>query len=126
MNVNSLQGDAVNILLKRVYETPHDDDGTRILVDRLWPRGMTKERAKIDVWLKEITPSHELRTWYHHDSDKWPEFKRRYFAEIDAHPEAVRELLGYAEQGTITLVYAAKAPEHNHALALKQYLEQNR
>lgn len=112
----------MNIALKRVYEAPDADDGVRILVDRLWPRGLTKAGAGIDVWLKAIAPSDALRKWYGHDVEKWPEFRRRYFAELDAEPDALNELRAHLGQGKVTLLYAAKETEHNNAVALKDYL----
>lgn len=110
------------IRLKRAYEDPCRSDGLRILVERLWPRGLSKERAAVDVWLKEIAPSPELRRWFGHDPDKWEEFQKRYWAELDANPEAVAELRGKARKGTVTFVYAARDEQHNGALALKEYL----
>ena len=110
------------ISIKRVYEQPVPADGLRILVDRLWPRGLSKDKAKVDVWLKSIAPSSELRTWFHHDVDKWPEFKARYFAELDGNAEAVEELLDYARENKVILLYGAKDPRHNHAAALLEYL----
>lgn len=112
----------MQIFIKRVYDDPNAKDGLRILVDRLWPRGLSKENAQIDVWLKSVAPSNELRKWYQHDVQKWPEFKQRYFAELDAAPEAVDELLGYVKKRNVTFMYAAKDPEHNNAVALKGYI----
>lgn len=112
----------MRIALKRVYEAPAADDGVRILVDRLWPRGLAKENAGIDVWLKAIAPSDALRKWYGHDVDRWPEFQRRYFAELDARQDALSELRPYLKQGKLTLLYAASDTEHNNAVALRTYL----
>lgn len=112
----------VTIHLKRAYEKPSRSDGLRILVERLWPRGLSKERAAVDVWLKEIAPSPELRRWFGHDPAKWEEFQKRYWAELDANPEAVAELRGKTGKGTVTFVYAARDEQHNGALALKEYL----
>jgi uncharacterized protein YeaO (DUF488 family) len=109
-------------MLKRAYESPTEDDGKRILVDRLWPRGVTKLEAKIDLWLKDVAPSTELRKWFGHAPEKWPEFKKRYRAELNTNP-AWTELQSLARQGDLTLVYAAKDPLHNEALVLKQLLE---
>jgi uncharacterized protein YeaO (DUF488 family) len=111
------------IKLKRAYEKPSRDDGARILVDRLWPRGLTRERAALDLWLKEVAPSSELRTWFGHDPTRWERFRERYWKELEAEEEAVRLLEEKGKQGTITLVYAARDEEHNGALALKQFLE---
>lgn len=120
----STDGNArMTILIKRAYESPAKEDGYRILVDRLWPRGISKEKAKIDFWPKELAPSNELRRWYGHDPEKWPEFKVRYFTEIAANPELVRELLSYIREGTVTFVYSSQEQTLNNALALKEYIE---
>lgn len=111
------------IQLKRAYDDPSPDDGTRVLVDRLWPRGVSKEEAALDAWLKEIAPSDELRQWFDHDPEKWDEFCRRYHDELDAKDKLVDSLCGEADEGPLTLVYAAKDREHNNAVALKVYLE---
>lgn len=111
------------IFLKRAYVAPEPGDGFRVLVDRLWPRGVAKEGAQIDLWFKEIAPSTELRKWFGHDPERWPEFRRRYFAELDQSPEAVALLVERLRKGTVTLVYGAKDPEHNHARVLADYLE---
>ncbi len=109
--------------LKRVYEPPSEEDGCRVLVDRVWPRGLRKEQAKVDLWLKEIAPSDELRKWFGHDPQKWAAFKRRYHAELDQNREAVNPLLERTESGPVTLLFAARDEEHNNAVALKEYLE---
>lgn len=111
------------IKLKRVYEEPLKDDGFRILVERLWPRGITKERAAVDIWLKEIAPSPELRKWFGHDAAKWEEFCKRYWTELEAKQELVKSLLQKSKEGTVTFVYAARDAEHNGAVALKIFLE---
>ncbi len=111
------------IRLKRVYEPPSPDDGTRVLVERLWPRGASKHSAAIDLWLKEIAPSTELRQWFAHDPAKWKEFKARYQKELHESTAAVTLLLQKNREGTITLVYAARDKEHNGALVLRDYLE---
>lgn len=113
----------MSIRLKRVYETAAEEDGYRVLVDRLWPRGLSKERAKVDLWLKEIAPSTELRKWYKHDPAKWDEFRQRYNQELDSQPEAVKQLVDLAKQQRVTLVYGAKNEEFNQAMALKEYLD---
>ncbi len=113
----------MNIRIKRAYEDPDEADGLRILVDRLWPRGISKEKAKIDLWIKDLAPSNELRSWYGHEPEKWPEFRSRYFAELDGNPEQVNELLGHVRKGTVTLVYSSKEQRLNNARALKEYLE---
>lgn len=109
------------IHIKRVYEAPAKEDGTRVLVDRLWPRGMTKEKAAIDVWLKEVAPSTELRKWFHHESANWAEFQKRYRAELKGN-EAVEELRELVKKGAVTLVYGAKDEERNHAVVLREVL----
>jgi uncharacterized protein YeaO (DUF488 family) len=108
---------------KRVYEDPAKSDGRRILVDRLWPRGVSKEKAKIEYWAKEISPSNELRRWYQHDPDKWPEFRRRYFKELSQNPDGVTELRSRLGKGTITFVFSSRETELNNASALVEYLE---
>jgi uncharacterized protein YeaO (DUF488 family) len=112
----------MEIRVKRVYEDPGEEDGCRILVDRLWPRGVSREKARIDLWLKDIAPSNELRAWYGHDPEKWPEFRARYSAELDGRPEPVRELLEQVRKGTVTLVYSSREQRLNNAHALKEYL----
>lgn len=112
----------MQISLKRAYDAPSTHDGARILVDRLWPRGLARESARIDVWLKSIAPSDELRNWYGHDPQKWPEFRQRYFAELDAGQDALNELRSHLGKGKVTLLYAARETEHNNAVALKEYL----
>ncbi len=111
------------IRIKRAYEPEARDDGKRILIDRLWPRGIKKENLHIDEWLKDLAPSTELRKRFHHDPAKWGEFKREYFAELDAHPANWTELAADAKKETVTLIYSAKDEEHNDAVALKEYLE---
>src|SRR5437016_5271940 len=111
------------IRLKRVYEKPSRGDGVRILVERLWPRGVSKEKAALDLWLKEVAPSQELRKWYAHDGDKWPEFCRRYGAELAKAGEALKSLCAYTRKGNVTFVYAAADAKHNSALVLKEFLE---
>lgn len=111
------------IRLKRAYEEPSAKDGLRILVERLWPRGLSKERAAIDLWLKDVAPSSELRRWFHHDPEKWAEFQKRYRAELRQNPDAVAELRRNCGDGPVTFVYATRDEEHNGALVLKDYLE---
>jgi uncharacterized protein YeaO (DUF488 family) len=115
----------MNVKIKRAYEQPHKDDGLRILVDRLWPRGLTKEKASVDLWLKEIAPSTELRKWFAHDPDKWKRFRGRYETEIGHHHDLIKVLKEKARKGTITLIYGARDEKHNEALVLKQFLERN-
>ncbi len=108
---------------KRIYEKPERSDGRRILVDRLWPRGVSKSRAAINEWAKEIAPSHELRRWYQHDPEKWPEFRRRYFAELESNPGRVAELRASLGKGTATLVFSSTEPKLNNATVLQEFLE---
>ncbi|WP_292521509.1 DUF488 domain-containing protein [Methanoculleus sp.] len=111
------------IRTKRVYEEPSEDDGTRVLVDRLWPRGVSKAEAKIDRWEKDLAPSSELRRWFGHDPARWEEFFRRYRAELDGKEEVLARLRQEASEGTVTLLYAARNEEQNNAVALKRYIE---
>lgn len=108
--------------IKRVYEEPDERDGCRILVDRLWPRGLTKVRAKVDVWLRDIAPSAELRKWFSHDPVKWDEFQRRYLEELQRKPEQVELLLHELKKGPVTLLYGAKDELHNEAIILQRLL----
>lgn len=108
--------------LKRAYELPEREDGIRILVDRLWPRGLTKEKAAIHLWLKEIAPSAELRKWFAHDPVKWKEFGKRYRQELKKNQAQVTLLKAQMKRGTVTLLYAAKDEKHNHALILKNWI----
>ena len=114
------------IKLKRIYEAPAASDGTRILVDRLWPRGIAKDKAKIDLWLKEIAPSDGLRKRFHGHPEDWDAFCAAYAAELKHADEAVKELRGPLRKGTITLLYAARDEEHNNAVALKRWLARRR
>jgi len=109
----------MKIKIKRVYEIPDKEDGIRILVDRLWPRGLTKKKARVDVWLKNIAPSTSLRKWFDHDPAKWGEFKKRYLSELQQNEEYVLLLKEQAKRGTITILYAAKDEEHNEARFLR-------
>ncbi len=112
----------MGIRLKRAYDPVGPEDGYRVLVDRLWPRGITKEDARLDCWAKEIAPSNELRKWYHRDSEQWLEFRRRYFAELDGEPDAVQQLVARLTGKDVTLVYSSNST-WNNAQALKEYLE---
>ncbi|MDE3017440.1 MAG: DUF488 domain-containing protein [Nitrospirota bacterium] len=111
------------IQVKRVYDPPGERDGRRFLVDRLWPRGMAKDSLKVDGWLKEVAPSHELRRWFAHDPARWKEFLRRYAEELDGKPDTWAPLLLAAGKGPVTLLFAAKNEQANNAVALKIYLE---
>jgi len=113
----------VKIRIKRVYEQPDERDGRRILVDRIWPRGLTKEEAKIDLWLKDIAPSTALRKWFGHAPARWDEFRARYLSELRANPEPVRLLKQELGKGNVTLVYAAKDEEHNQAVVIRESAE---
>ena len=116
----------MKIKTKRIYEKAEKEDGIRILVDRLWPRGFTKEKAAIDLWLKEIAPTTELRKWFNHIPEKWPEFKKRYRGEIRSNKESLSQLKEYIQKGPVTLIYAAKDEEHNAALVLLEELENSK
>ncbi len=111
------------IRLKRAYEEPAGNDGRRVLIDRIWPRGVKKEELELDDWFKEVAPSTDLRKWFDHDPDKWQLFLQRYFAELDKDAKQVRQLLETAERGRLTLVYAASDERYNNAVALKEYLQ---
>jgi uncharacterized protein YeaO (DUF488 family) len=112
----------MNVAIKRVYEDPTESDGRRILVDRLWPRGLTKEKARVDIWLKEIGPSNELRKWFAHDPQKWPEFQKRYTQELKSQAAQLALLRHEASHGPVTLLYGAKDEQHNQAVVLKEML----
>ena len=109
--------------LKRAYDPPAKSDGRRILVDRVWPRGIAKEDLQIDAWLKDLAPSTELRKWFGHDPTKWDEFRKRYARELEQHADALEELVEKARAGYVTLVFSAKDTERNNAAALKEHLE---
>lgn len=113
------------IRLKRAYEAPSEEDGVRILVERLWPRGVSKEGAAIDLWMKELAPSTELRKWFHHDPDRWDEFRKRYQHELHENGALIAELRQHITEGTVTFIYAASDQERNSAIVLKEYLEGN-
>lgn len=113
------------ILVGRVYEPPGRREGTRFLVERLWPRGMKKDSLRMDGWLKDVAPSDGLRRWFGHDPARWQEFRRRYWAELDARKDAWRPILEAARRGDVTLLYSARDTEHNNAVALKAYLEKH-
>ena len=112
----------MKIKIKRVYEKPAKEDGKRILVDRLWPRGLTKRKASVDLWLKDIAPTTELRKWFSHDPDKWKEFRKRYHQELKKNKEQASLLKEQVRKGVVTLVYGAKDEVHNEALVLKEWL----
>jgi Uncharacterized conserved protein len=113
----------MDLRIKRIYEPSAADDGLRVLVDRLWPRGLKKEHAAIDLWLREIAPSDALRRWFGHDPEKWDEFRRRYQAELDQNGEAIAILRARGGKGRVTLLYGARDESHNQAVALKEYLD---
>lgn len=109
--------------VKRIYESYTKNDGFRILVDRLWARGLTKEEAKVDLWLKDVAPSADLRKWFAHDPAKWEGFKKRYFQELKNKSNLIKVIKDKLKGGTVTLVYGAKDEKHNDAIAFKEYLE---
>jgi uncharacterized protein YeaO (DUF488 family) len=111
-----------NIKLKRVYAAKAVADGARLLVDRIWPRGLSKDRAALDAWLKEVAPSTELRHRFNHEPDRWEDFCKRYIVELRQKEEEVDQVLGFAEKGTVTLLYAARDDEHNNAVVLRDFL----
>ncbi len=113
----------MDIRLKRAFESPAKSDGTRILVDRIWPRGVRKESVGLDVWMKDIAPSSSLRKWFNHDPAKWEEFIKKYFQELDASQEPVQKLFALAKKGRLTLVFSARDTEHNNAVVLRMYLQ---
>ena len=113
----------MTILLKRAYEDAAEDDGQRVLVDRLWPRGVSRERAQLALWLKEIAPSTELRKWFAHDPAKWQEFQARYKQELDDNADVVQRLVAMVKAGKVTLVYGGRDTAHKDAVVLKAYLE---
>lgn len=108
--------------LKRAYDPISRDDGVRFLVERLWPRGITKAKLRVDAWLKDAGPSTHLRKWFSHDPDKWSQFRARYFRELDSAPEVWRPIRSAARRGTVTLVYSSRDEQHNNAVALREYL----
>lgn len=114
------------IKLKRVYDPVSRTDGTRFLVERLWPRGLSKAQLHLSAWLKEVGPSTQLRQWFNHDPLKWSQFRRRYFRELDSQPESWRPVLTAARRGMVTLVYSSHDEEHNNAIALQEYLRAKR
>ena len=115
----------LEIETKRAYDAPAGSDGRRVLVDRVWPRGVTKGELRLDDWVKELAPSSELRKWFGHDPAKWRGFKDRYFKELDERPEELERLLAKCREGTVTLVFGARDTVHNNAVALKAYLERH-
>lgn len=114
----------MNIKIKRVYEPPARGDGQRVLVDRVWPRGVSRDEAKLDDWLKDVAPSTDLRKWFGHDPAKWSEFRRRYRAELGRRDDALRPLLERAHHGTLTLLFGARDETHNQAVVLREWLQE--
>jgi uncharacterized protein YeaO (DUF488 family) len=112
----------MSLTIKRIYEPATPKDGFRILIDRIWPRGLSKASANVDLWLKTLAPSTELRQWFGHDPDKWTQFRQRYFAELDGQAEAVNQVQKMAKRRRVTLLYGAKDTLHNNAVALMEYL----
>jgi uncharacterized protein YeaO (DUF488 family) len=119
---NSAEASSIRLMIKRVYEPPSDEDGFRLLVDRLWPRGLSKAKAAVDLWLRDAAPSTALRKWFNHEPARWAEFRRRYAAELDHAPAMVEQLLTQARQGPLTLLYSAQHETCNNAVALNEYL----
>lgn len=115
---------AQRVRVKRVYRAARVSDGMRVLVDRLWPRGVAKERARLSCWMKDIAPSDDLRRWFHHNPDQWAEFRARYGTELAEKDDLLRELAGYARQGVVTLLYASKDEAHNNAVVLRDHLRE--
>lgn len=113
------------LMIKRVYESANASDGVRFLVERLWPRGIKKEKLKMKAWLKDVAPSPSLRQWFAHDPLKWQEFQQRYRAELEANPDAWRPILEATKRGDVTMLYSARDTEHNSALLLKSFLEEH-
>ena len=113
----------MKISLKRIYEPSTPSDGVRILVERLWPRGVSKAQARVDHWWKDLAPSPELRQWFSHDPQRWPEFKTRYYKELNTIKPRVRELVNSMENGPVTFLFASRETTYNNAVALKEYLE---
>lgn len=111
------------IKLKRAYDTPSPTDGERLLVERLWPRGVSKKKLNLDGWIREVAPTTELRRWFGHDPAKWPQFRTRYFRELDSRPESWRPIVSLARRRTVTLVYSSHDEQHNNAVALREYLQ---
>ena len=116
---------APGVRIKRIYDEPEPTDGFRVLVDRLWPRGIKKEKAAIEAWPRDLAPSPELRKWFGHDPDRWTEFRRRYGKELRAHAEALDALRERSKRQPVTLLYAAKDPNINHAVVLRQAIEKH-
>ena len=113
----------MQIRTKRIYERPAKSDGRRILIDRLWPRGVSRSDAQIHHWAKYVAPSHELRRWYRHDASKWKAFRKRYFSELNANPDGMEQLRAELGRGKVTLVFSSRETDLNNAAALKEYLE---
>jgi uncharacterized protein YeaO (DUF488 family) len=115
----------MKVRIKRVYEAPHKLDGERILVDRLWPRGLSKEKANLDDWMRDIAPSDELRQWFGHRSERWEEFRKAYLDELETHRDELATIMDLAERGTITLLFAAKNQQQNNAAVIREWLSRN-
>lgn len=111
------------IRLRRVYDPPDESDGYRVLVDRVWPRGVSKEAARLDAWVRDLAPSHELRRWFGHDPDRWAQFRERYLDELRQHEEALDELAARAVKATVTLLYGARDERHNNAVVVREAIE---
>ncbi len=116
----------MRIAVKRVYESANEEDGLRVLVDRLWPRGLSKQHARIDRWLRGLAPSTKLRRWFNHDRTKWAEFKRRYFLELEGQLSLIEAIRAEAVGGTVTLLFSAKDEAFNNAIAMREYLTESK
>lgn len=114
----------MTVRIKRIYDAPAEDDGYRVLVDRVWPRGLSKSKAQVDRWLKEIAPSTELRRWFGHDPSRWSEFRSRYRGELEASSALVEELVEKARSGPVTLLFGARDQHHNQAVVLREWLDE--
>lgn len=114
----------MSVRIKRIYDAPSTDDGYRVLVDRVWPRGLSKKEARLDRWLKEIAPSTELRRWFAHDPSRWSEFRRRYRGELEKSPALIQEIAEKAQSGPVTLLFSARDQQHNQAVVLREWLEE--
>lgn len=114
----------MSVRIKRIYDAPADDDGYRVLVDRVWPRGVSKQAARLDRWLKEVAPSTELRRWFGHDPSRWDEFRKRYRGELEETPALVQELVDKARSTSVTLLFSARDRQHNQAVVLREWLEE--
>lgn len=119
-----MQAARMSVRIKRIYDAPADDDGYRVLVDRVWPRGVSKQAARLDRWLKEVAPSTELRRWFGHDPSRWDEFRKRYRGELEEVPALVQELVDRARSASVTLLFSARDRQYNQAVVLREWLDE--